>query len=176
MHRSLRGLEQVSDPVTVAKVILAAKTDTETKYLILRSSEWEDQPDRSLKPDLPGGEVEKGESIYQAASRELKEETGLDANLKIIGNMRQIRKDAEGNVIEDGVFYICYTDEIEEKEIKTNKEGEYFWISLDEVENLEKIFKPSLLIGVNEIKDRLNGKTSWENKFIYELEPEPEEY
>lgn len=90
--------------------------------------------------------------------------------------MRQIRKDTEGNVIEDGVFYICYTDEVEEKEIKTNKEGEYFWISLDEVENLEKIFKPSLLIGVNEIKNRLNGQTNWENNFIYELEPEPEEY
>jgi ADP-ribose pyrophosphatase YjhB (NUDIX family) len=125
---------------------------------------------------LASGKKNFGEKITDAAKRELKEETGLDANFKIIGNMHQIRKDEQCNVIEDGVFYICYTDKVTGELDKENKEGEFFWIDINEATNIKNVFKPSLEIILKEVKLRLTGKKSWEEMFIYEFEPEPENY
>jgi 8-oxo-dGTP pyrophosphatase MutT (NUDIX family) len=47
------------------------------KYLVLRSSKWEERQDRSQKPDLPGGMVEMGESPQVAVAREVAEEAGI---------------------------------------------------------------------------------------------------
>lgn len=49
----------------------------EGEYLVLTSSEWRERPDRSLKPDLPGGWVDPGESPISAVVREINEETSL---------------------------------------------------------------------------------------------------
>jgi 8-oxo-dGTP pyrophosphatase MutT (NUDIX family) len=117
-----------------------------------------------------------GERALDTAKREFMEETSMEADFKIIGNMRQIRHSAEDKVIEDGIFYICYTDKVSGTLLETNKEGEYFWVDIDKVHEIDKIFKPSLEIGVNEIIKRLNGTTSWDSPFICELEPDPEEY
>ena len=122
------------------------------------------------------GKIKYGDTILDTAKREFKEETDLEADFKIIGSMRQIRKNSEGEVIEDGIFYICYTDKIFGNLTESSKEGEYFWTNVYEVSAFEKIFKPSLEIGVKEIEKRLNGTTSWDNQFIYEIQPETEDY
>ena len=57
-----------------------------------------------------------------------------------------------------------------------DKEGEYFWHEIDKITEIDKIFKPSLETICNEVKLQLNSKKSWDDKFIYEFEPEPEEY
>ena len=119
---------------------------------------------------LTSGKIAYGEKILETASRELFEETGLKASFKIVGNLRQIRKDAEGKVREDGVFYICYTDKVEGKLQDAGLEGEYFWVELDKVKEIDKLFKPSVEIIIEEIKKGLK------ENFIYELEPEPEAY
>ena len=116
------------------------------------------------------GKIAYGESILTTANREFKEECGLTGEFKIIGNLRQIRKDAEGKVREDGVFYICYTDKVAGDLQEAGLEGEYFWVELDKVKEIERLFKPSVEIIINEIKKGLK------EKFIYELEPEPEAY
>lgn len=125
---------------------------------------------------LIAGKIQYGESILDTARREFTEETGLKAKFEIIGNLRQIRKNPKGSVIEDGVFYICFTDKIKGKFKEKGKEGEYFWAELNKVSEIDKIFKPSLEIILDEVKKRLSGKISWDIKFIYELEPEPEDY
>lgn len=122
------------------------------------------------------GKMTYGENVLVAAKREFNEETNLQAEFTIIGNMRQIRKDAAGKVIEDGIFYVCYTDKVKGDLVEKGKEGEYFWVDLDRVSSLEKVFKPSFEIGIDEVKKRLSGEISWDCKFIYELEPEPEDY
>lgn len=125
---------------------------------------------------LISGKIKYGENILQTAQREFTEETELKADFQIIGNLRQIRKNADKQVIEDGIFYICYTNKVSGKLMEKSIEGEYFWHDIDKVTSLEKIFKPSLEICVKEIQKRISGEISFENKFIYELEPEPEEY
>lgn len=125
---------------------------------------------------LVSGKIAYGENILKTAEREFTEETNLKAKFKIIGNLRQIRKNVKGNVIEDGIFYVCFTDEIEGKLNEKHKEGEYFWVKVDKAAQIKKIFKPSLEVILDEAQKRLAGKISWDTKFIYEFEPEPEEY
>lgn len=118
-----------------------------------------------------------GEELIVTAKRALAEETGMTAeNLRIIGNLHQVRKNKEGEVIEDGVFYVCYTDKVAGELREKSVEGEYFWIDLDKVSTIEKIFKPSLEVIVDEVQKRLNGEKSFDDMFIYEFLPEPEEY
>ncbi|NCU38893.1 hypothetical protein EOL96_07645 [Candidatus Saccharibacteria bacterium] len=57
--------------VTVGKALLRRKSDG--KYLILRGGAWEGRPERSQKPDLPGGGVEAHESPQTGCAREIKE-------------------------------------------------------------------------------------------------------
>jgi len=82
--------------------------------------------------DLPGGGVEKGESLRKAAEREAKEETGLDVK------------------VDDNYFYVfrCnHGSEIEAFGFKANLAGEEIilsrehieskWVSIDEYKNFK---------------------------------------
>lgn len=116
-----------------------------------------------------------GEKILDNALRALIEETGLRTDsMRIIGNLHQIRRNKEGDVIEDGIFYVCYTNRVEGKLIERSQEGEYFWVNLKDVKTLDKLFKPSVEVIVDEIVKRLEG--GFDDMFIYEFLPDPEEY
>ena len=90
----------------------------------------------------------------------LRKESGLEADFEIIGNLRQIRKDDEGNIREDGVFYVCFTDKVSGELITKSLEGEYFWVDINKVSEIENLFKPSVEIIVNEVK-------KWAKRKIY---------
>jgi len=125
---------------------------------------------------LVAGKIKYGENVLSTAKREFLEETDLTADFKVIGNLRQIRKNEKGKVIEDGIFYVCFTAKVTGELRQRDKEGEYFWVELKEVNKIDKIFKPSLEIILDEVKKRISGKISWDSTFIYELKPEPEDY
>lgn len=118
---------------------------------------------------LPGGKMKYGENILQAASRELLEETGLTAKMKIVGNLHQIRKDSQGKIIEDGMFYVCYANKFSGQLKPDTQEGEFFWTDIKTVGKIDKLFRPSVELILKHIKNKKFG-------FIYELEPEPEDY
>ena len=81
---------------------------------------------------FPGGHVEKGESIYDSAVREIKEETGYDIkNLKPCGF---IYWDNENG---DKYFTFFYqTTDYSGECIGETEEGKVFWIEERELENL----------------------------------------
>lgn len=82
---------------------------------------------------FPGGHVENGESIYDSAVREIKEETGLTIeNLKYCGIIYWFN-----NVTEDKYFVHLYqsTDYSGEMLEKT-EEGRVFWTSIEELYNM----------------------------------------
>ncbi|MDQ3065198.1 MAG: NUDIX domain-containing protein [bacterium] len=64
---------------TVAKVLLINNLN---QALILTVGEYKERPDKSFKPDLPGGLVDPGESERDAAVREVYEEAGFQINAK----------------------------------------------------------------------------------------------
>lgn len=63
--------------LTTTKILVQ---NPEGQFLVLRSSEWPENPNRSLQPDLPGGVAETGETLEVAIIRETKEETGIMLN------------------------------------------------------------------------------------------------
>jgi ADP-ribose pyrophosphatase YjhB (NUDIX family) len=125
---------------------------------------------------FPSGKIKYGEKMLETADREFAEETGLTAEFKVIGCLRQIRRNPEREIIEDGIFYVCYTSNTSGTITPASQEGEFFWEEVGKAKKLDKLFKPSVEIILQEIQKRLSKKIPWSHQFIYELEPYPEEY
>lgn len=83
---------------------------------------------------FPGGHVDNGESIYDSAVREVKEETGLTVkNLKYCGLVHWHNTDNN-----DKYFVHMYkTTEYQGELLKATDEGEVFFTSLESLKNMK---------------------------------------
>lgn len=83
---------------------------------------------------FPGGHAEPGESIYDSAVREIKEETGLDIqNLTPCGFMYWFN-----NNTQDKYFtYFYKTTDFSGTLLASTAEGEVFWASLDDLQTMQ---------------------------------------
>lgn len=121
--------------VNVGKVLLRRNTDG--KYLILRGSKWEERPDRSLKPDLPGGTVEPGETFEQASTREVFEETGISVNSDKMTLVHAFSfVNAKENEAINRLIFFVEVDHNPEV-ILSWEHDEYWWLSAEDVLGLE---------------------------------------
>lgn len=125
--------------INAAQVIVRRKNDG--NYLLLRSSEWPERPDRSLKHDLPGGKVDQGETFEQGVCRELKEETSIgieSTTLKPVYALTYFSHHEQASINR-----LIFFAEIVDTPITLSWEhSEYEWLSVEELLKVDDIRPP----------------------------------
>ena len=116
------------EPFTLITVYCAVKY--KNKFLLLKRKTpevWE----------FPGGKVEFDENLKEAAKRELKEETGIDLNLRDIKLLGAESVRYPNNYVKQVV--VLFSSEIKKKpkvRLGDKDHFEYGWFSLNELKNL----------------------------------------
>ncbi len=104
------------------------------------------------------GKVHQGELIENAASRKLKEESGLIATYRLIGIHRKMRYSVKQELLEDIIFHICVTNETKGQLILKNEYGENFWDTIDSAIEYESKNKGASDIDIDILKKVQNSK------------------
>ncbi len=82
------------------------------------------------KVGVMGGVVLKGELIEPAATRKLKQETGLEAKFKFVGCERRIMY-KQGELFSDLLFPVAYADSYHGDLIEDSDFGHNMWVPID---------------------------------------------
>lgn len=110
-----------------------------------------------------GGKIRWGESIINAAERELKEETGLEADFRyqMLYHKRDFEKES-GKLLEDKIFLCVYANTYRGTLIEEFEGGVNCWMTLSEFKQKEKRFK-----SVDEFFDLIDQGISFSERNAY---------
>lgn len=112
-----------------------------------------------------GGKMRWGETIIEAANRELMEETGLTADLeyRLLYHKRDFSKNT-GNLLEDKIFLCVYANNYEGDLIESFEGGVNKWMTEGEFHE-----QPKRFASVDEFLALIDrGETSAEREFYYD--------
>ena len=102
---------------------------------------------------MPGGKIEKHEHLSEAALREIKEESGIDAEFKEHLGVISEHLIENDNVSQHFLLHLC---ELEPRttEITCNQEGKLAWFNLDKLEEMKDQVIPSDLLIIDQMVGR----------------------
>ncbi len=92
------------------------------------------------------GKIKWGEGVYEAGSRELKEETGLRAELNLAGIEHKIDYSKEAELLEDKFFYIVKASKPKGELLESFEGGRNAWLTKNEIQNLPELFDDVLKV------------------------------
>jgi len=138
-ERAVTGVAAIK-PITesVAKVLII---NEKREALILTVGEYKERPDKSFKPDLPGGLVDPGETELIAVQREAVEESGIDIGFDSL-HLAYAKTEfypSENKSVSKFLYlaYLDYTPEV----VISWEHASYEWVSLQDItQNVE--FRP----------------------------------
>jgi ADP-ribose pyrophosphatase YjhB (NUDIX family) len=120
-----------------ALVVCIKRSGGKTKYLI---SQRLKQPYYGCYGFITG-KVHWGETVLDSAERELKEETNLKANLKLVAIEHKMDYSQKGKLLEDKFFFVFKATKTKGK-LKVNFEGgKNIWLTKKEILKLPSLFE-----------------------------------
>jgi len=106
------------------------------KFLIIKRGET--APSNPNKWDLPGGDVDYGENLYESIKREIREEVGLE-----VKDLKPY--EVHSRIIPETEYYwvtIAYKTETDDSNIKLSYEhSDFKWVNLKEFNQLDSVEK-----------------------------------
>ncbi|MFH0890978.1 MAG: NUDIX domain-containing protein [Candidatus Liptonbacteria bacterium] len=111
------------------------------------------------------GKIKWGESIFETAKRELLEETGLKADLKLVGVEHKMDYSPAGELLEDKYFFVFRGDNPRGELMENMEGGRNFWATKEEFMKL-----PDLYADVESAMEKTLSPDIkvWEKKFTVE--------
>jgi 8-oxo-dGTP pyrophosphatase MutT (NUDIX family) len=92
------------------------------------------------------GKIRWGETVYETAERELKEETGLTATLKLVAVDHKIDYSKDNNLLEDKFFFVFKASYVKGKLITSFDGGKNIWLLENDVKNLPDLFHDVMVL------------------------------
>lgn len=109
-----------------------------------------------------------GSSLTENLKRELFEELGIElVKYEIIGVNHELFQNEKGELVGDGIFFVSVVTEWKGEPAEKSIEGDYFWCDIDNVFEVENLFKESMQQRIPEILKYLENPDTYQ-RFVFE--------